>query len=215
MPDVTPPTPPHPKAAAKGLAGVFKNKPTWMWIAGVTTILGVAYFVWRNGQHADATAAATADGSPETAPVGPVGGVYDYSDGAGLTHAPTQGAFGGYDSPMDGIGNIADNAGNPEGPLQVINVNVPGPAPAVAPALPKPKVAPKPGGGHPPRNPGTHKAPPKKKPKPAPPHAKKPSGGKKDTGHAPPHHGAVVKKAPPPPVHHPIVYHPVVKKKKK
>lgn len=155
MADVTPPKPPTPKAAAKGLAGILKGKPAWMWVAGVTVLVGVAYVVWRNGQRTEETVAD--DGSSE---YGPVAGEYGYGDEF-VTPAATQGAFGGYDSPLDFEPLTQENAGEPEASPLVV-VNVPGPYNGGGEEIPGIISAAGPGGGNAPRSATSHQSPPPK-----------------------------------------------------
>lgn len=123
----TPPTPPHPKAAVKGLAGHLKGKPAWMYVAGITVIIGLAFFIRRR----------------ESAATGDTPNVVDNTTGAvgdnSLFPSASQGAFGGYSDPTvnsTGTDTSNDNAGQPETPTFVINF--PGPVQAeptpVAPA---------------------------------------------------------------------------------
>lgn len=130
MTDVTPPHPPHPKQVAKGAAGILKGHPTWVWVAGVTVLVGVAYFVWRNGRSA--AVADTPTPVPQDATTGPVAGDYSYDNS--LVPAATQGAYGGYDSPMLATTpTTVDNAGTPEtAPLVSITMTTPGPVAAPA-----------------------------------------------------------------------------------
>lgn len=117
MADATPPT---PKAAAKGVAGLFKNKPAWVWIAGVTVLLGAAYLAFRRGQApADAMPDETTAEDPYAADVmaeGDYGGYYPVA---------TQGAYGGYDVPPDYAPPAT--ADTPDGPATVVNVTYPAP----------------------------------------------------------------------------------------
>lgn len=127
--DVTPPKPPSPGAVGKSAKGVLKGHPKWVYVAGITLALGIAYFVWRNGQAADD--AAVTDGAPDQstygtdfAGTGPVGGAYSSDP---LYPAASQGAYGGYDSPYDYGYAATDSAGNPEAaPPVVVNVTYPG-----------------------------------------------------------------------------------------
>lgn len=122
MTDVSPPHPPNPKTAAKGLAGIIKGKkPMWVWVAGVTVLIGVAYVVWKRGQAATTTDTGTV---PVDSSTGPVSGDYGYDNS--LVPAASQGAYGGFDTPLGSGGTTAvDNAGTPESPL--VSITVPGP----------------------------------------------------------------------------------------
>lgn len=176
MPDVTPPPPPSPKAAAKGLAGVLKGKPAWMWVAGVTVLVGFAYLAWMRGrgdQNMEASGA-----MPEDSDIGPVGGNYGYyggGDGSIMTPAPTQGAFLGDDYYSDpglwDVGVPNDTAGGPAQAPVTVNVMYQNPVGGeqAVDSVPTAKAVPAhaaTGGGHPARNANAHK-PPKKKPRPA------------------------------------------------
>jgi hypothetical protein len=119
MADATPPTPPTPRAAAKGLSGVFKGKPAWLWVAGITVLLGVAYLTLNRKNEEDPSETGggeyTDDGQMA---VGDYGGYYPVA---------TQGAYGGYDEPQDWAPVTTDNAGEPEPSPITVNVTYPAP----------------------------------------------------------------------------------------
>lgn len=155
MTDVTPPKPPSPKAAAKGLKGILKDKPAWMWVAGVTVLMGVAYLVWRNGQNTEPDA--TVEGYADE---GPVAGEYGYGDEY-VSPAATQGAFGGYDGFTDFEPLASDNAGEPE-PAPALVINIPGLQGSQAETIPGVVPAMVTGGGPAARSAASHQAPPPK-----------------------------------------------------
>lgn len=152
----TPPKPPTPKAAAKGLAGVFKGKPAWVWIAGVTVLIGVAYLAMKGNQKDDSESPADdAEGYAEDQmAVGDYGGYYPVA---------SEGAYGGNDQPYDiGAPLISDNAGTPEPSPVTNNITVlapptakvtgggkPAATGAKTHAPPKAKAKEKTWGGHP------------------------------------------------------------------
>lgn len=179
MTDVTPPHPPHPKAAAKGIAGLFKNQPKWVLIAGFTVLAGVAYFAWSRSRTADPTTQdPQAGASADTLYQQPDGAMAGGDYGGGYVTAPaSQGAYGGYDYPPDLGTGLADTAGAPES--VVVNVT-PGPATAssdVADVPTDPTGSPT-GGGHPARG-VHHHLPVKPKHKKHPPHPTKPGANHK------------------------------------
>lgn len=155
MPDIpTPPKPPTPKAAAKGITGLLKGRNKWVLVAGFTVLAGVAYLAWKRGTEPvtedEEVEPLTGDLDDLTSDYGPVAGVAgDYT-----SPAPTQGAFGGYDSPagMDGGGTTINVMLGPD-PLGDASDADPVPPASVTP---RPAVT---GGGHPPRNPALHHGP--------------------------------------------------------
>lgn len=132
MADPTPPPAahhPNPKAMAKGLAGHLKGKPAWMYIAGITVIIGLAFFIRRR----EALANSTSDGTDPNVVDNTTGAVGDQS----LFPSQSQGAFGGSSDPgvqADGTDSAQDNAANPEQPTFIINI--PGPMAADNPITP-------------------------------------------------------------------------------
>lgn len=148
-----PPKPPTPGDAAKavkghvkGVAGILKGKPAWMWVAGITVLVGVAYLAWHRSanqvESSTTTDPAAGDGT------GAVGG--SFSDGY-VTPAPTQGA-GDF-----GTGTVTDNAGSPEPmPPVIVNVTYPDPVAGVDSLVPAGEDAVITGGGHPDRSVATH-----------------------------------------------------------
>lgn len=130
MADTTPPTPPTPKAAAKGLGGVVKGKPAWVWVAGITVLIGVAYLAWNRG-GAKPAEEETTEPQGDMA-VGDYGGYYPVA---------TQGAYGGYDEPIDWTPVVSDNAGEPEPSPITVNVTYPEPVTATGGGTPAPRTA--------------------------------------------------------------------------
>lgn len=119
----TPPTPPTPKAAvkggAKGLKGILSGKPTWMWIAGFTVLVGVAVLAYRREKNAP-----LASDDPEGA---------DFADGGGYyTSSPVTGSYGGYDMPID-TGSAGGGGGGMPGYGYMPSAD---PAPAMEPMEP-------------------------------------------------------------------------------
>lgn len=114
-PTAAPPKPPTPKSAGKGLAGVFKGKPAWVWIAGITVLIGVAYIARRRSQAAADVTPSVVDNTS-----GSVG------DGS-LYPSASQGAWGGYSDPglSSGDGSGGSFTDDPTQPSIIINV--PGP----------------------------------------------------------------------------------------
>lgn len=107
-----------PRKAAKGLGGIFKGKPAWIWVAGVTILLGVAYITLRKGQATtaedDAVDTQTDDGTS-----------YDYGEVPTYTTTGSEGAYGGYDQPQD----YTTPTGTETPAAQPVTVNVTYPAP--------------------------------------------------------------------------------------
>jgi hypothetical protein len=95
MSDAAPPTPPNPahavKHVGKGVKGALTGHSKWIYIAGATVLVGVAYLVWRNGRNTP-PASNTVD-----APAVDTSGFYPDS---------TQGAFGGYSDPGYGDNSL-------------------------------------------------------------------------------------------------------------
>ena len=116
-----------PQRAAKGLAGVFKGKPAWVWVAGVPVLLGVAYFTFsrRNVEDPEETAAEGGVGVGDDMALGDYGGYYPVA---------TEGAYGGYDQPIDWAPVVSDNAGSPEPSPITVNVSYPAPTGGGKPA---------------------------------------------------------------------------------
>lgn len=162
MAEVTPPGPGEikegGKGAIKGAHGKLKKVPKWAWIAGAVVFVGVAYLSWKRSQNQPAV-------SDVTDPSAPTDQVYP---------APTQGAFGGANSPIasDGSGWGGSTTNDPYPILQQLQdllsggltVNMPQPlASGVADgAIPfQALAAPVTGGGAPVRAAAAHEAPPK------------------------------------------------------
>src|SRR5436190_4157108 len=110
MPDIPeaarPPKPPTPKAVAGHAKGFLKRQPMWVWIAGVTVLMGVAFIVYKRQQAASMEDPNAADGTADYGPqvAGDLGGGY-------VSAAPTQGAYGGFDSPLPVQGDLPEAAG--------------------------------------------------------------------------------------------------------
>lgn len=107
-----------PRKAARGLGGVFKGKPAWVWIAGATILLGVAYMTLKRGQ------ATTAVDDTQATQVDD-GTSYDYGQVPTYTTTGSEGAYGGYDQPQD----YAMPTGTETPAASPITVNVAYPAP--------------------------------------------------------------------------------------
>lgn len=102
-----PPAPPGPKKVAKGLGGALKGKPAWVYIAGVTVLVGVAYLFFRRGSGGatDPTVqqdSGTADYGPD--PYAPGFGVGGAAGGGYVGADPGLGSFGGGDVPFPDSG---------------------------------------------------------------------------------------------------------------
>lgn len=98
MPD-GPPTPPSPKAVAKGAKNLLAGKPKWMWALGLSVVVGVAYLAWKRSQTGttDDTDATVSDSLMGT---GDTGSGFAYgSTGGGYAAGPTEGAVD-YGSPV-------------------------------------------------------------------------------------------------------------------
>lgn len=177
MSDVTPPKPPTPKAAAKGLSGLFKKQPKWVLIAGFTVLVGVAFMAWKRSQAGDPTADTMDGTSDEVLYEQPDGPMMAGDYGGGYITAPaTQGAFGGYDSPSDFYPDApADNAGGPESVVVNVSPGVVYQDPPDVPRLTSP--IPTGGGRAPSRGVGNHRAVAKNAKKPAQKHPAPKKGG--------------------------------------
>lgn len=156
--DATPPKPPGPAAAGRGVKGIFKGKPAWVWVAGVTVLIGVAYLAWSRGSRPATTE--TTD-TPDPTSVDPY---YDGTGGQAMYATPgaSQGAYGGYDAPLADVGGFAptDNAGAPELSPNIYIVQ-PGPTDGSVvtdsiPATVGTNGSGVTGGGHPPRSVKAH-----------------------------------------------------------
>lgn len=109
-----------PQKAAKGLSGVFKGKPAWVWVAGVTALLGAAYLAFsrRNVEDPNEPAANDGTGAGDDMALGDYGGYYPVA---------SEGAYGGYDQPQDLTPVVSDNAGGTEPSPITVNVTYPAP----------------------------------------------------------------------------------------
>jgi hypothetical protein len=138
-----PPTPPHPKAVAGHVKGMFSGHPKWVWALGISVAVGVAYLAWRRSQNA--TVATDATGATD--------GSYTDSVGTGVGDSGSGYAYGDVPNYTDGAyGSTVPSAPATADPMGY-DYYAPDPglsAPAPVPMAPDPQGTVSPTGGGPP-----------------------------------------------------------------
>lgn len=140
----TPPKPPTPPAVGKHLKGKLTGHPKWVYVAGITVLIGVAYIAWQKSRNA-ATATPVDDGSTYSTP----------DPNSGFYPDATQGAFGGYSDPgfLDPQSALDPITPDPSGPGAldpnpvVINLGFPAPTTQMAAPVSNPLPMVPTGGG--------------------------------------------------------------------